>query len=68
MKNFGGGVRMSDLIPKNIDLAKVKLSPKGFIQLVLAFVVVFGAIEVAKWLFGKIKNVGRQTTGGYDVI
>jgi len=63
---------MSDLIPKNVDLAKVKLSPKGFIQLVLALVVVFAAAEVAKWVFRKIKNVGRQTTGrqttGYDVI
>ena len=59
---------MPDLVPKNIDLAKVKLSPRGFIQLVLALVVVFAATEVAKWLFGKIKNVGRQQTGGYEVI
>ncbi|PUU87657.1 MAG: hypothetical protein CI947_2140 [Halanaerobium sp.] len=54
---------MSDLIPKNVDLAKVKLSPKGFIQLVLALVVVFAAVEIARWLIGKIRNVGRKTGG-----
>ena len=45
-----------DFIPDQIDLTKVKLTPRGFIYLVLAFAVVMIAAEGAKWLVGKIKG------------
>ena len=45
-----------DLIPESIDLTKVKLTPKGFVYLVLAFAVVIIAVELAKWVVNKVKN------------
>lgn len=54
---------MGDLIPKEIDLEKIKLTPKGIFQLVIAFVVVMGIWELSKWIYGKIKGNAKVSNG-----
>lgn len=54
---------MGDIIPKSVKVDRVELTPKGFLKLALAVAFVLGAIEVGRWVYGKIKGVTSKAQG-----
>ena len=46
---------------KTIDLTKVKLGAKPMIYLILAFILLFAAMGIAKWGYQKLRSTA---TGG----
>jgi len=55
---------MAKIIPKSVDLTKVKLTPIGVTHLILGATVFAFALEGSKWLFAKVKDfVGRAIPG-----
>jgi len=55
---------MENPLGKSVRIDKVELTPKGFLKLAVAVAFVLAAIEVGKWLYGKVKGVTTKKTGG----
>ena len=50
---------------KSINLARVSLSPKYLIWLIVAIIVFIACWKVAEWVFGKVSGVAKTQTAGF---
>jgi len=64
---------MGDIVPKTVDLTKIRLDIKGAWKWLIGAIAFFVLLEIAKWgaayIMSKLFGAGRKAAGGgIDVI